>query len=69
MLVRDEARTGLKSVSLQDGTIISTMSELHKKPITQFLMMHNNSTVITASKDKTIIVTDMLSKTVIKESL
>ena len=54
MIVRDNNRTGLKILSLEDGQIISQKSYMHEKSIMNFLIMSDNQTVITCGKDKQV---------------
>jgi hypothetical protein len=38
MVLRDEARTGIKIISLQDGSVTSTIPDIHKKAIMSILV-------------------------------
>jgi len=52
--MRDEKRTGIKIVSLEDGSVITKMPELHKKSIYNVLVSNDYKTLITAGKDKIV---------------
>jgi len=65
---RDDSRMGLKSISVEDGTELAHMKDMHKKKILDFVLLQDQTTIITASKDKTIKVWDILSQTM-KEKL
>ena len=60
--MRDEKRTGIKIVSLEDGSVITKMPELHKKSIYNVLVSNDYKTLITAGKDKVVKATDLASQ-------
>lgn len=61
VVLRDEKRTGVKIFSLDDGSMVAHLPELHKKAIYNIQVMQDNKTIVTGGKDKVLKVTDAAS--------
>src|SRR5258708_3571175 len=57
-----EERTGVKMISLTDGTYMGSILQIHKNPILCILATKDKKCLITSGRDKKIKVTDWMSQ-------
>lgn len=66
MLLRSDDMLGLHEVSLDNCRLTDAMEKLHKKPILDFLVLSDQQTVVTASRDREMCIWNFQRKLLIE---